>query len=118
MVGPGPSTACATRRVHSFIRISRARIDAIIDKGQTRELDGYSGFEETTLERLLRERGVETVHVVGLALDYCVKATALDAREAGFGVIVHRAATRAVNVEPGDGERAVEEMRAMGVDVR
>jgi nicotinamidase/pyrazinamidase len=95
----------------------RARIDAIIDKGQAREREGYSGFEETSLERLLRERGVETVHVVGLALDYCVKATALDAHEAGFGVIVHREATRAVNVDPGDGERAVEELRAAGVEV-
>lgn len=96
----------------------RARIDAIIDKGRARELEGYSGFEDTALERLLSERGVETVHVVGLALDYCVKATALDAREAGLNVVVHRAATRAVNVEPGDGERAVEELRAAGVEVR
>ena len=96
----------------------RARIDAIIDKGQAREDDGYSGFAGTTLEGLLRDRGVETVDVVGLALDYCVKATALDAREAGFGVVVHRDATRAVEVEPGDGERAVEELRAAGVEVR
>lgn len=95
----------------------RVKLDAIIDKGQARESEGYSGFEETTLERVLRERGVDTVHVVGLALDYCVKATALDAREAGFGVIVHREATRAVDVEPGDGERALAELRAAGVEV-
>lgn len=96
----------------------RARIDAVIDKGQEPERDGYSGFEGTRLERLLREHEVDTVHVVGLALDYCVRATALDARQAGFGVIVHREATRAVNAEPGDGERAVEELRAAGVEVR
>jgi nicotinamidase/pyrazinamidase len=95
-----------------------ARIDVIIDKGQARERDGYSGFEDTTLARLLRERGVETIQVVGLALDYCVKATALDARAAGFGVVVRREATRAVNAEPGDDERAVEELRAAGVEVR
>ena len=95
-----------------------ARIDVIIDKGQAREREGYSGFEDTALERLLRDRGVETVHVVGLALDYCVKATALAAREAGFRVVVHREATRAVNVEPGDDERAVQELRAAGVEVR
>jgi len=95
-----------------------ARIDVIIDKGQAREREGYSGFEDTALERLLRDRGVETVHVVGLALDYCVKATALAAHEAGFGVVVHREATRAVNVEPGDDERAVQELRAAGVEVR
>jgi len=95
----------------------RARIDAIIDKGHARDREGYSGFEGTTLERLLRERGIDTVHVVGLALDYCVKATALDARAAGFKVVVHSDATRAVNVEPGDGERAVAELRAAGVEV-
>jgi nicotinamidase/pyrazinamidase len=95
----------------------RTRIDVTIDKGQSRQREGYSGFEDTPLERLLRERGVDTVHVVGLALDYCVKATALDAREAGFEVVVHRDATRAVNVEPSDDERAVQELRAAGVEV-
>jgi nicotinamidase/pyrazinamidase len=95
-----------------------ARIDAIIDKGQASGREGYSGFEDTSLERLLRERDVDTVHVVGLALDYCVKATALDARTAGFKVVVHAEATRAVDVEPGDGERAVAELRAAGVEVR
>jgi len=92
-------------------------IDVIVDKGQARDLEGYSGFEETELERLLRSRGVDTVDVAGLALDYCVKATALDARRAGFDVVVHRDATRAVEVNPGDGDRAVEELRAAGVSV-
>jgi nicotinamidase/pyrazinamidase len=95
-----------------------AKLDAIVDKGVAPDREGYSGFEDTELEPLLREHDVDTVHVVGLALDYCVKATALDARRAGFGVIVHREATRAVNVEPGDDERAVEELRAAGVEVR
>ena len=91
--------------------------DAVIDKGQTPEHEGYSGFEDTELESLLRERGVKTVDIVGLALDYCVKATALDARKAGFGVVVHRDATRAVNVAQGDDERAVQELRGAGVTV-
>jgi nicotinamidase/pyrazinamidase len=89
----------------------------VIDKGQTRVREGYSGFEDTELERVLRERHVDTVHVAGLALDYCVRATALDARRAGFAVIVHRDATRAVEVQAGDGERAVAELRAAGVSV-
>jgi nicotinamidase/pyrazinamidase len=93
------------------------RIDAIVDAGRTRDAEGYSGFEDTNLEQLLRDGGAETVHVAGLALDYCVKATALDARRAGFDVVVHRDATRAVDVEPGDGERAVKELRAAGVRV-
>ncbi|HWF72764.1 MAG TPA: nicotinamidase [Solirubrobacteraceae bacterium] len=95
----------------------RAKLDAIVDKGQTPDREGYSGFEDTDLEELLREHGVDTVHVVGLALDYCVKVTALEARRRGFEVVVHREATRAVNVEPGDDERAVEELRAAGVSV-
>ena len=97
--------------------VDRTRIDAVVDKGQTRDREGYSGFEGTELERLLRDRGVDAVDVAGLALDYCVKATALDARRAGFDVTGHRGATRAVEVEPGDGERAVEELRAAGVEV-
>src|SRR5437763_23169 len=62
--------------------VDRSRIDAIVDKGQSREREGYSGFEGTELERLLREHGVRRVDVAGLALDYCVKATALDANNA------------------------------------
>jgi nicotinamidase/pyrazinamidase len=97
--------------------IDVAQVDAVVDKGQSRDAEGYSAFEGTELERLLRERGVDTVDVAGLALDYCVKATALDARRAGFDVVVHRDATRAVDVSPGDGDRAVDELRAAGVEV-
>jgi nicotinamidase/pyrazinamidase len=98
--------------------LGRARIDLVVDKGQTREREGYSGFEDTGLEQVLRERGVDTVHVGGLALDYCVRATALDARRAGFEVVLHRDATRAVDVEPGDGDRAVAELERAGVAIR
>ena len=97
--------------------IDSRQIDVVLDKGRDPELEGYSGFEGTELERLLRDRGVDAVDVAGLALDYCVKATALDARRAGFDVTVRRGATRAVEVSPGDGERAVEELRAAGVSV-
>jgi nicotinamidase/pyrazinamidase len=97
--------------------LDRTRIDAVVDAGQRRDLEGYSGFEQTALEQLLRERGVGRVHVAGLALDYCVKHTALDARRLGFEVVVHRDATRAVNVRPGDDERAIAELRAAGVEV-
>ncbi len=92
-------------------------IDEIVDTGRTPDADGYSGFENTELEQLLRDHGVDTVHVAGLALDYCVKETALDARRLGFDVVVHRVATRAVEVRPGDGERAVSELVAAGVRV-
>jgi nicotinamidase/pyrazinamidase len=97
--------------------VQRDQIDAVVDKGQARDVEGYSGFEGTQLERMLREHDVDTVHVAGLALDYCVKATALDASRAGWKVVLHRDATRAVDMEPGDGERAVEELRSAGVEV-
>lgn len=95
-----------------------------VRKGMAGE-DGYSGFSArdpktgkeagTGLVELLRERGIERVVVLGLALDYCVKATALDAVDNGLTATVLRHATRAVELEPGDGERAVEELRSAGV---
>jgi nicotinamidase/pyrazinamidase len=97
--------------------IDASLVDAVVDKGQERELEGYSGFEGTELEELLRAHDVDTVHVAGLALDYCVKATALDAKRAGFDVVVHRGATRPVDVRVGDGDQAVEELRLAGVKV-
>jgi nicotinamidase/pyrazinamidase len=98
-------------------QIDSSQIDAIVDAGRTPEAEGYSGFEDTELERLLRKREVNKVHVAGLALDYCVKETALDAARAGFDVVVHLDATRPVEVEAGDGERAIAELRAAGVSV-
>jgi nicotinamidase/pyrazinamidase len=95
--------------------LDAVRIDVVIDKGRDADLEGYSGFEATELERLLRDRGVDTVHVAGLALDYCVRATALDARWAGFDVVLHRDATRPVDASPGDAERALAELEAAGV---
>jgi nicotinamidase/pyrazinamidase len=97
--------------------IDRGQIDVVVDKGQARDTEGYSGFEETGLEELLRSRGVDTVDVAGLALDYCVRATALDAKRAGFDVVVHRGATRAVEVQPGDADRAAADLREAGISV-
>ena len=98
----------------------------IVRKGANGE-DGYSGFTmrdpvsgetiPTELEALLREQGVERVVVCGLATDYCVKATALDAVELGFETSLLADAVRAVDLQPGDGERAIEEMAAAGVSV-
>jgi nicotinamidase/pyrazinamidase len=98
-------------------KLDAARIDAVIDAGYEPGLEGYSGFEETDLERVLRERDVDSVHVAGLALDYCVRATALDARRKGFDVVLHVGATRAINATSGDGDRTLEELRRAGVQV-
>ncbi len=94
--------------------LDRSHDDVVIDKGQDPSTEGYSGFEATDLETLLRERGIDRLTIVGLATDVCVKNTALDALRKGFDVEIDRAAVRGVDVEPGDSERALEEMRAAG----
>jgi nicotinamidase/pyrazinamidase len=71
----------------------------------------------TELEGLLRERGVERLVIVGLATDYCVKATALDGMEKGYATVVMREGMRAVDLSPGDGAAAVAAMIAAGVTV-
>lgn len=86
-------------------------------KASTPDADAYSGFQGTDLAEQLRARSVDEVAVVGLATDYCVKATALDALNAGFRVTVHVDACRAVGVKAGDGDRALDEMRMAGVSV-
>ena len=92
-------------------------IDAIVDKGQDPGADGYSGFDATGLAERLRGHGVDEVTIVGLATDYCVKNTALDALREGFAVRVDPQAVRGVEVEAGDSERALEELRAAGATV-
>jgi len=97
-----------------------------VRKGTNGE-DGYSGFavrdpatgEETPteLEHLLRERDIERVVACGLATDYCVKATAIDAARLGFRVRFLATASAAVELEPGDGSRAVAEMADAGVEI-
>ncbi|MDP9399416.1 MAG: nicotinamidase [Actinomycetota bacterium] len=91
-----------------------AQVDVIVDKGQDPDTEGYSGFEATDLAALLRARGVDEVTIVGLATDYCVKHTALDALREGFRVTVDPTAVRAVEVQEGDGERALDEVRRAG----
>ena len=98
----------------------------VVRKGEHGE-DGYSGFSmrdpqtgdvvPTRLAALLREAGVEQLVVVGLATDYCVRATALEGREQGWPVTVPWSAVAAVELAPGDGERTREELVAAGVDV-
>jgi nicotinamidase/pyrazinamidase len=97
-----------------------------VRKGANGE-DGYSGFTmrdsltgetiPTALEDVLHAAGVESVVVVGLATDYCVKATALDAVRLGFRTVVPTDAIAAVNLRPGDGDRSLQELRAAGVEL-
>jgi nicotinamidase/pyrazinamidase len=106
--------------LHPDLRV----VGPIVRKGSNGE-DGYSGFTmrdpvsgetvATELDALLRARGVEHVVVVGLATDYCVKATALDARRLGYAATVLGDAIAAVDLTPGDGDRSLAEMAAAGV---
>ncbi len=108
--------------LHPAVTIPDAAVR--VRKGANGE-DGYSGFTmrdpvtnetvPTELEGLLRDAGVERVVVVGLATDYCVKATALDARRLGFDTSLLTDAVAAVDLAPGDGERALDELRDAGV---
>src|ERR1700694_2314593 len=116
--GPWPVHCVAGSHGAAFDeRLDLANVDVVVDKGIARETDGYSGFAATMLEGDLREHGVRRVFVCGLATDYCVKATALDAKAAGFDVVVLEDASAAVNVEPGDEERALAELRAAGIAI-
>jgi nicotinamidase/pyrazinamidase len=101
-------------------------VGEIVRKGTGGE-DGYSGFtvrdprsgevEGTALESILRARGVERLVIMGLATDYCVKGTALDGAAKGFDTVVLLEGIRAVDLRPGDGDRALDEVKRAGVDV-
>ncbi|MCM3903804.1 MAG: nicotinamidase [Pyrinomonadaceae bacterium] len=88
----------------------------VVSKGLGDE-DSYSAFDGTDLALQLQRLGVEEVWVGGLATDYCVKNTVLDALKHSFRVKALKDAMRAVEVQPGDGERAIEEMRAAGAEI-
>jgi nicotinamidase/pyrazinamidase len=86
----------------------------IISKGHELDKDSYSAFGGTDLKDKLRRAGIKRLWIGGLAQDYCVRETALDAIKEGFEVHVIVDATRAVNVQPDDGQRALENMRRAG----
>ncbi|MBX3155549.1 MAG: bifunctional nicotinamidase/pyrazinamidase [Deltaproteobacteria bacterium] len=95
----------------------------VFRKGTDATVDSYSGFFDnghrnaTGLGAWLEEKGVRQLYVLGLATDYCVKFTVLDARELGLDVWLVEDGCRAVDLAPGDGERAIAEMRAAGATI-
>jgi len=101
--------------------LNTSGIDHVIQKGTDILIDSYSGFfdngkkKETQLNEFLKSKQVEMVFIVGLATDYCVKYTALDAAELGYRVFVVPDATKAVNINEGDYDRAIEEMKLAGI---
>jgi len=103
--------------------LDRAKVADLFKKGTDPDYDSYSGFfdnghkKSTGLGDYLQQRWIKQVYVMGLATDYCVKFTALDAKNLGFDVFLIEDGCRAVELKPGDGERAIEEMRAAGINV-
>jgi nicotinamidase/pyrazinamidase len=113
--GPWPVHCVqGTRGAELHPAMEGIKIDAVVDVGRERDDEGYSGFEGSNLARILRERDVDRVFVCGLATDYCVRASVIDACREGFEVMVAEDAVRAVEVATGDGERALADMRAAG----
>jgi len=116
--GPWPVHCVAGTHGAAFDpRLNMENVDVVVDKGTARETDGYSGFAATNLADDLRANGVKRVFVCGLATDYCVKATALDAHAAGFATVVIADAAAPVNITPDDEQRALDDVRANGVSV-
>ncbi len=97
-------------------QLASERIGEVFLKGTRNKDDGYSAFEATSgdLESALKTKSVDALYVVGLATDYCVRASALDALKKGFRTYVVTDAVAAVNVGPDDGNKALEEMRRAG----
>jgi nicotinamidase/pyrazinamidase len=94
----------------------------IVSKGMDPDQDAYSAFHALDeggqpLAAALAARGIRRLYIGGLATDYCVRATALDAVREGFEVVILMDAIGAVDLQPGDGARAIEEMRGAGARV-
>lgn len=103
--------------------LRRKRIARIFQKGTDPEIDSYSGLfdnghrKSTGLGEWLKDKGVTEVFVCGVATDYCVKFTALDAKQAGFKTFLIEDASRGVNLQPGDVKNAVAKMKRAGIAI-
>lgn len=112
-----------TRGAEFAPTLNTAAINHVVRKGTDRSIDSYSGFfdnarrKATGLDAYLRHHGVRELHVMGLATDYCVRHTAIDAAELGYEVSLRVEGTRGVELKPGDCDRALAEMRAAGVRI-
>jgi nicotinamidase/pyrazinamidase len=113
--GPWPVHCVAGSSGAEFSpQLERARGDVVVSKATRVDRDAYSALDGTQLTDELVRTGVRRIFIGGLATDYCVRATGLDARAANFDVVVLRDAVCAVNVHPDDGQKALSELAAAG----
>ena len=113
--GPWPPHCVqGTKGAALYPKLKASGIHLKIRKGQFQDRDAYSGFEETNLDQELKNHKIHRVFMVGLATDYCVKHTSLDALHNGYKTVVLTDCVRAVNVDPHDGEQALEEIQKAG----
>jgi len=116
--GPWPVHCVAgTRGAEFAAALAIAPDDVVISKATRADKDAYSALDGTPLAGALLARGVRRLFVAGLATDYCVRATGHDARAAGLDVVVLQDAVCAVDVQPGDGERALQELASEGCEL-
>lgn len=103
--------------------LNTSKINHIVRKGTNPEIDSYSAFQDnnhfmqTDLDNYLKEKNIELVEVVGLALDYCVKYTCLDAVSNGYITCLHFQGTKAVNVKPENGRNTIYQLLENGVSI-
>ena len=106
-----------------FAGLNIAAINAVFQKGTETMLDSYSGFfdnghrNSTGLDEYLHKQGIQQLFITGLATDYCVKFTALDAVAAGFETFLIEDVCRGVNIQPGDADKAISEMKQKQVQI-
>ncbi|MGJ0485484.1 MAG: nicotinamidase [Methylomicrobium sp.] len=113
--GPWPVHCVADSHGAEFsASLSLPKKFEIVSTGFLRDREGYSGFEETDLQTKLEQSGITRLFVAGVATDYCVLNTVLEALKLGFTVFLLQDAVRAVNVDPGDGDKALQAMRQQG----
>jgi nicotinamidase/pyrazinamidase len=112
---------CVQGTENAKLILDETLFDAVVKKGKDRRYDSYSGFQDdggarTEMNDLLKKRGIQELIVYGIATDYCVKATALDAAQAGYQVTVVAGLSRGVS--PDTTTQALEEMKANGITIR
>ena len=99
--------------------LAQGRIGQIVLKGTRDRDEGYSAFESTNidLKRFLKDRGVDSLYITGIATEYCVKESALDALKKGFSTYIITDAVQGIQVHEGDVEKALQDMKTAGVKV-